>query len=246
MSWKPPFKVAPLEYSDELVREAIKKILLDYKGIPAVVLPYLDQEAKSGFVEDSTPYFRFVMGNILRDLSGGRIAPITTSQSEIALSYNILEKSYNEDLGLVVFPEESTPSNPFLFEHLKEQAKERIDLDLNVPFVITGLVNVVKNELFENYLRIDLTELSELYNVSILDKKRGGGYFNPKDPSLKESGFPSVLLDSSEGNRELYISKEDFRGVFRLVRGYDLTLYMFKDLCSSSGDYITQVSEKNN
>ncbi|MEK6862785.1 MAG: hypothetical protein AABW57_01335 [Nanoarchaeota archaeon] len=216
-------EIFQLQY-DQAGKEAVKKVLTDYKDT-RVALDTLDVKAK-GSVRGSNIYFRFAVGNAYRQITQENIHPINARESEIALANNVLvnPRSTYEDLGLTVYPKEGVNSK--LWNYLREQLKDKIDL--SQPFIITGLMNVVKDENYENSLRLDLNELTEAYNVPILIKETGN--FDSEDLELQRTGFPSELR---EGNRTLYTAKD---GVRRLYRNGNLYLGAgFDDLAYSVG-----------
>src|SRR3989344_3204219 len=170
-------------------RDIIQRLLSEYKDTRAD-LGTLNTKAREGPIQGSNIYYRFAVGNIVRELSGQDILPINPIESEIALANNTLTdhtKTY-EDTGLVVYPKEGY--NPVLWKRLREIAqskefrdyitKERINLKL--PFVATGLMNVVKDYEFEYNLRLDPNEHTLFYNVPILTQ--GDGKFSSEDPEL--------------------------------------------------------------
>ena len=228
MEWKSPkiIEVAQLNYDNEIVRESVKKLLQDYKGT-AAALPTLDSKAKEGPVRGSNFYFRLTLGNILRKL-GADCTPLTPAQSEIALAQDLLTglTSTYEDLGLSIYPNEGV--NPKLWKHLREQSQGKVDL--SIPYILTGLADVVIDDKFENGLRIDLSDLTQIYNVPILSQKDGS--FDSNNPELTKSGFPSKL---GNGSRKLY-TRDNNDGVGRAYRGRYLDLNArYDDLAYSGG-----------
>ena len=172
MKWKSAgdFEVARLDYSDEVVREAVKKILSDYTGT-AVAVSTLSPDAKEGPVKGSNIYFRLAMGNILRTSLGEDVFPMNSEQLEIVFQKGMLEEplSTREDICLVIYPE--VGSLPELWTHLRNQSKGKVKF--NYPFVMEGLADVVKDSSFELGLRIDLSDLTKLRNIPFFTHDTG-------------------------------------------------------------------------
>jgi|SRR3989344_3398814 len=213
---------------DEPGREAVKKILSDYKNTN-VCLDTLNPNEK-GPINGSNPYFRFALGNAYRELTNQDVLPINPKESEIALANNTLTnpgRTY-EDLGLSVYSKEGY-YNPVLWQHLREIAKTQYkdSVDLEIPFVVTGLMKPVKDDKFEYGLRLDpIDGLTLMYNVPILAQR--ANRFDSEDPELQRTGFPGKL---GEGNRTLYTQN---KGVYRLIRGEGLFLdARYENLVSS-------------
>lgn len=203
-----------LQY-DEAGKEAVKKVLSDYKGT-AAALNTFDVNEK-GPVKGSNIYSRFVLGNVYRELTNADVRPINPKESEIALADNTLTDPTTtyEDLGVIVYPKKGV--NEKIWKYLREQTKANFqDVDLRRPFITAGLMNPIKNDKYENGLRLDFNELTQVYNVPILKKETGN--FDSNDPELQRIGFPGKL---GKGNRTLYIANT---GVRRLYRDRDLYL----------------------
>ena len=182
-------QIFQLQY-DEAGREAVKKVLTDYKDTKAALVT-LDIKSQ-GPVRGSNIYFRNAVVNAYRQITGENVHPINARESEIALANDTLTDptSTYEDLGLIVYPKEGV--NPNLWENLREQVKSDFpNVKLSKPFVITGLMNVVKNSTYENGLGLNADELTEVYNVPILNRKTGK--FDSSDKGLQKTGFPSKL-----------------------------------------------------
>ncbi|MAG47770.1 hypothetical protein CL617_04130 [archaeon] len=212
--------IAQVEYSDPLVRESVKKITEDYSHSKSIALDTLDPNATEGPVRGSNIYFRNKLIEIYRQLSGEDVLPITQTQSEIALANDTLidPKETYEDTGLAIYPEQGY--NEILWKHLRDIASSneyKDNLDLKLPFIVTGLLNVTKDDSFEYSLRLDPTEHTLIYNVPALAK--GDGSFNSNDPSLIIDGFPSFL--DSNGDRNLWTESS---GALRLYRGRNSNL----------------------
>ena len=203
-----------LEYDKE-GREAVKKVLTDYKGTRAA-LDTFNVEAQ-GPVRGSNIYSRFALGNAYREIIKEDVRPINARESEIALTNDALTdpRSTYEDLGLVVYPNKGI--NEKLYSYLREQVKSNFkNVKLNKPFIVTGLMNVVRDSNYGNGLRLELNELTEVYNVPILSKETGN--FDTNDLGLQKTGFPGKL---GKGNRTLYTSDN---GVQRFGRYWGLGL----------------------
>ena len=208
-------QIFQLQY-DEAGREAVKKVLTDYKDTKAALVT-LDIKSQ-GPVRGSNIYFRNAVVNAYRQITGENVHPINARESEIALANDTLTDptSTYEDLGLIVYPKEGV--NPNLWENLREQVKSDFpNVKLSKPFVITGLMNVVKNSTYENGLGLNADELTEVYNVPILNRKTGK--FDSSDKGLHKTGFPSKL---GRGNRTLYVDNNN--GVFGFYRYGNLSL----------------------
>lgn len=218
--------VLQLEY-DEDGREAVKKVLTDYRGTRAA-LDTFNIENK-GPVRGSNIYARFALGNAYREVTGENVRPITPRESEIALANDALvdPTSTYEDLGLTVYPNKGV--NEKLWQNLREQIKSNFpNVILNKPFIITGLANVVKNPSLEYELGLELNELTEVYNVPILTRDTGN--FSSDDEGLQKTGFPGKL---GKGNRTLYTAKDSVR---RFYRNRNLNLNAGSVGLANSGD----------
>ncbi len=203
-----------LEY-DEAGREAVKLVLDKYKGTKVALNTFNVEDQDP--VKGSNIYSRFALANAYRELTKEDIMPIDPRQSEIALANGTLTDptSTYEDLGLIVYPAKG--ANPVLWGYLRTQVKGDFPkVNLNKPFIITGLADVFKNSGLENELGLELNELTEVYNVPILSK--GDGTFDTNDPQLQKTGFLSRL---GKGKRDLYTAKDGVRG-FDRDRNVDL------------------------
>ncbi len=214
-----------LDYQDEIAREAVKLVLDRYKGTRAALDTFNIEE--QGPVKGSNIYSRNALVNAYREISKENVRPINPRESEIALANDALidPTSTYEDLGIVVYPEEG--SNHRIWKYLREQVKSNFpEVKLNIPFIITGLMNVVKDKSYENKLKLGFNELTDVYNVPILSEK--SEKFDSKDSELKKTGFPSKL---GKGNRNLYNSDN---GVRSFGRDCDLYLYARVDDLANS------------
>ena len=209
---------------DEPGREAVKKILSDYKNTN---IRSFNQFLEKGPIKGSNPYFRFALGNAYRELTNQDVLPINPKESEIALANNTLTnpgETY-EELGLLVYSNKGY--NLVLWQHLREIAKTQYkdSVDLEIPFVVTGLMKPVKDDKFEDGLRLDTIDgLTLMYNVPILAQRTNifdsVNKFDSEDPELQRTGFPGKL---GEGNRILFTQNN---GVHRLIRGGE-GLYLY-------------------
>ncbi|MBS3134337.1 hypothetical protein J4214_03835 [Candidatus Woesearchaeota archaeon] len=209
---------------DEPGREAVKKILSDYKNTN---IRSFNQFLEKGPIKGSNPYFRFALGNAYRELTNQDVLPINPKESEIALANNTLTnpgETY-EELGLLVYSNKGY--NLVLWQHLREIAKTQYkdSVDLEIPFVVTGLMKPVKDDKFEDGLRLDTIDgLTLMYNVPILAQRTNRfdsvNKFDSEDPELQRTGFPGKL---GEGNRILFTQNN---GVHRLIRGGE-GLYLY-------------------
>ena len=218
-----------LEY-DESGREAVKKVLEDYKDTVAALGTF--NVKAQGHVRGSNIYSRFALADAYREITKEDVRPINARESEIALVNKTLTDptSTYEDLGLIVYPIKG--ANHSLWQYLREQVKSNFPkVNLNKPFIITGLANVVENSSLENKLGLELNELTEVYNVPILNKKGDSDYnFDSEDKELQKTGFPSKL---GRGNRTLYTASD---GVRRFYRNVDLSLSARNDDLAFSND----------
>jgi len=200
--------------TDELGRDAVKLMNERFAGNSFVALEIssLNENQPIGY---STPYRRFALGPIVRELygkdaDGKTVQLLTPAQSELALKHGTLPDSKNsyEDLAVVVYSTKG--QNAQLAQHLLNQAREMGEV--KTPAVFYGL-QTVKDGSFPNGLRFDLGDLAVVYTAPILSKKIGEiGKFDASDPELIKIGFPGKL---GEGNRNLYIAKEGLRRVCR-------------------------------
>jgi hypothetical protein len=219
-------EIFQLQY-DQAGKEAVKKVMQDYKGT-RIALDTFNINSK-GPVKGSNIYSRFALLNAYREITKENLRPINARESEIALANDALidPNSTYEDLGLIVYPKEGT--NPKIGKYLREQVKSDFKgVKLDKPFIITGLMNVVKNDRYEYELRLDFNELTDVYNVLVLSRETGK--FDSKDLRLQKTGFPSKL---GKGNRTLYIGNN---GVRRFCRDGGLDLGAGGDGLANSSD----------
>ena len=213
-----------LEY-DEAGREAVKMVLDKYKKTRAALNTFNVED--NGPVKGSNIYARFALANSYRELTKEDIRPINAKESEIALANGTLTDptSTYEDLGLIVYPAKG--ANPILWGYLRDKVKSNFPkVNLNKPFIITGLADIVKDSSLEDGLGLELNELTEVYNVPILSKETGT--FDTNNSELQKTGFPSKL---GEGKRNLYAAKD---GVRRFVRNRYLDLFARDDYLANS------------
>ena len=204
------------EYNDDgntIGRKASILLKEKYEGTPA----YLNtiNQAQEGSLQGSNYFYKCALANIYSELLGQRITPATITEGEIALFHNKLGEdpgTFYEDFGFTVFPEQGP--NEEYHQSIRGQVKVNFgNVDLKLPFVITGSCNPVKDDKYANGLRLDLNELTDVYNVLTL--KESGLYgFSSRDPGLQRTGFPDRFEEN--GDRELYVGDS---GVRRLCRG---------------------------
>lgn len=200
-------------YEDELTRDVLKLLKERYAGT-FVITPNLDFKAKKGIVKDCNFFYKATFSNITRELSKEDIIPMTQLISELFLSKNKLEEVNDtyEDSGFTNYPLEG--ANPKSWKHIREQTKTYFpNIDLDVPFVVEGLTNVVKDDNYEFGLRMDFNKdgLTVVTQVPILNK--GDGRFSSKDVGLLKSGFPYKL--DKQGDRDLYTAADGLRRFYR-------------------------------
>ena len=209
-------------YDDRLTRDALRLLKERYSGT-AVIIPELDFKAKNGVVKGCNFFYKTVLSNIVRELSNEDIIPMNQLISEFFLSKNRLEDVNNtyEDSGFTIYPRKEV--NPKSWQHIREQAKSYFsNIDLDVPFVVEGLMNIIKDSNYENGLRIDFNKdgLTIVTQVPILSQ--GDGKFSSKDPGLLKTGFPYKL--DKQGDRNLYTADDGCRGFGRGGSGLDAWL----------------------
>lgn len=230
-----------LQY-DKFGKEVLDEFGDQYQGTNADLPTLLNfwRSDKHKYIKGSNPFFRFAVGNIIYDLSNKTARPITPQESEIALGNESLTSIQPyEDLALVVYPKNK--KNKYHQGHLINQAKENKDIDIEEPIIITGLLDVVKDDKFEYGLRFDFNKdgLTIAYNAPVLLKE---GYFEPTDPSLMINRLPSeaayndlpgrlnrgkrVLINAYEsGDIGCRLIRDRINGIFRLnTTCYDLAI----------------------
>ena len=228
-------------FHDEIGREVIKKIQTDYRGT-VVDIPTLTGSGE-GPLKGSRPIYRFLVGKTIHDfLEGQNISPHTLAQGEIALRnwsshYDENPNSFFEDYGLVVFPIEG--NNPNLWKHLRDQVGANFKgVDVKLPFVVEGIPSKLNIGSSHDSSRIDLGELTMVYNHHSLDKP-GAYKFSSDDSGLVERGLPNKL---GNGDRTLYVGES---GVGRLYRYGNLNLYARLDNLDDSYGYCRVHYAKN-
>lgn len=221
MEWRPltnASEIIQLDYEDEIVRKSIEELKRDWEE-PLINLNIFNTNIQSGPLKGGNPFSRFTIANIYRGLTGEDIIPINLKLTWLASNKNLLTDSdtTNEDLGLVIYPNKGV--HPYLWDDLREQVSSNFkDVKLDIPFVITGLVDVFKDNRLEYNLGIRLNKLTEVYNSPILNGD--GGKFNLGDEGLIKEGFPYNL--NSDGKLSLLVRKTH-DGVCRLYRsGFNL------------------------
>jgi hypothetical protein len=228
----PKFITGTLSH-DEVGEEVKRRIQKDYKGTIADISTLTG--SSEGPLSGSNPIYRFLAGMILNDfLKGQNISPHTLSQGEIALRsrdlhYDESPDAFFEDYGLTVFPKEG--NNPDLWKSLRDQVgiDFKGSVDIKLPFVVMGVPSKLKIGESHNSSRIDLGELTIVYNHPSLNQP-GVHKFSSDDKGLIESGLPCKLR---EGNRNLYVGDS---GVCRLFRDRDLDLYAWDGYLDDSND----------
>lgn len=173
-------------------------------------------------IQGTSPYIRFALGPIARELygrdsEGNQVQLLTPALSELALKHGTLPdaKSTFEDLGVVVYSLKGP--NTQLAEHLIEQAKAS-GMKVQLPMVFYGLKTIIDNieGKFLGNLRFDFDDITVAYHVPILSRQTGK--FKATDSGLVQNGFPSEL---GEGDRTLYTAKNGLR---RLIRSRNFLL----------------------
>ena len=190
-------------YDDRLTRDSLKLLKERYQGTD-VIIPELDFKAKQGTVKGCNFFYKAALSNIARELSNEDIIPMTQLISELFLNGGKLEDVNNtyEVSGFTNYPQRG--ANPKSWQHFRDQAKAYFpNIDLDVPFVVEGLMDVVKDDNYECGLRIDFNKdgLTIATKVPVLSK--GNGKFSSKDPGLLKTGFPYEL--DKEGDRHSYV-----------------------------------------
>ncbi len=225
-------KIFQLRY-DENVIEVLHNLHKDYQNTKAFPISSIDSNYDRP-VKDSNTYFRNAFGNYYNKLIDKTVFPITPAESEQALEKELLVDSYEtyEDLGLIIFikKENVNLSNPELYQHIIDQVKSNYKkIDISTPFIISGLMDVIKNLKYEYGLRLDLNEFTRIYNIDgIFNEKNldshstylGINYlsFESDNRDLKITGFPSES-GAGEEKRRIYFPKPQSRsGIFRVGR----------------------------
>ena len=212
-------------YDDRLTGDSLK-LLKERYSETKVIIPELDFKAKHGNVKGCNFFYKAALSNIARELSNEDIIPMTQLISELFLNGGKLEDVNNtyEVSGFTNYPQRG--ANPKSWQHFRDQAKAYFpNIDLDVPFVVEGLMDVVKDDNYECGLRIDFNKdgLTIATKVPVLSK--GDGKFSSKDPGLLETGFPYEL--DKEGDRHSCAVDNGGRRFFRggsdlVARGVDL------------------------
>ena len=208
---------------DELGRDAVALMNERFEGIPSVELSTSNLQ-KGKPIGYSNLFRRYALGDIVREITGCNIRPITPAESEIALDtylssngiYGFEEdpRTFYEDLGIVLYTKPS--SNEQLRQHILKQAEER-GLEVRLPALATSL-STVKDSKFEYGVRLDIRagEIYHAYHDPILSE--APNTFNTDDPELVKTGLPSKL---GSGTRTLYTSNS---GLGRFGRDRNLVL----------------------
>ena len=211
--------IITLTYDNPLVMEGLKILNEKYSNTP-LILDTLDFNAKEGVVKGCHFFYKAALIGILRELSKEDLTSMTQQISEMFLDRLPEVNSTYQDSGFTVYPKWGTHSK--LWNHLRKQTKTYFnDIDLEIPFVVEGLVDVIKDNNFDDSynLRVDFNKdsLTKVTQVPILTK--GDGTFDSKDEGLSKNGFPYKL--NSNGNRNIYTAED---GVRRLYRNRNLSL----------------------
>src|SRR3989344_7725349 len=217
-------------YDDRLTGDSLK-LLKERYSETKVIIPELDFKAKHGNVKGCNFFYKAALSNIARELSNEDIIPMTQLISELFLNGGKLEDVNNtyEVSGFTNYPQRG--ANPKSWQHFRDQAKAYFpNIDLDVPFVVEGLMDVVKDDNYECGLRIDFNKdgLTIATKVPVLSK--GNGKFSSKDPGLLKTGFPYEL--DKEGDRHSYTVDNGCRGFDRDGSGLDARN---DDLAGSNG-----------
>ncbi len=222
--------IITLTYDNPLVREGLKVLNERYSNTP-LILDTLDFNAKEGVVKGCHFFYKTSLTSILRELSKEDLTPMTQQISEMFIDRLPEVNSTYEDSGFTVYPKWGTHSK--LWNHLRKQTKTYFnDIDLEIPFVVEGLVDVIKDNNFDDSynLRVDFNKdsLTKVTQVPILTK--GDGTFDSKDEGLSKNGFPYKL--NSNGNRQISTAGSGVRRLYR-IRDLDLN-FGNGDLINSS------------
>jgi len=224
--------------NNELGRDAVKLLNERFKGVPYVGLD-ISVLKENNLVGRSSPYIRWAIGPIVRELMGNDVQLLTPAFSELALKQGALpnaESTY-EDLAVVVYNTEEPNSK--LAQHLINVAKER-RIDVQFPMIFYNLETKIDGS-FKHGLRLDFDDTAVAYHVPILSEKTGK--FDPNDPELVKTGFPGKL---GEGERKIYTVKD---GLMRFFRSGALKLHAYygtlTDSASSSLISFTKMEKQN-
>ena len=208
-------------YRDEIVRNGLRLAREEFKHNKVAIPSTVDFSAKDGDVKGSTYYFVNILAGKINALTGGKIRPANAREIQLFLRYGLIEdagRTY-DDPGLTFYSNKDFNSRTY--DHLclqiaSEGWKKKFEhVEIKKPFILTGSVDVHPDSNFDNGLRIDINDFTEVYNHPALLK---GGRFNSNDPGLIETGFPYNL---GEGDRELFVTNS---GVRWFCRGRDLGL----------------------
>ena len=213
-------------YKDRLVRDALKLAEGEFKDNKYAIPSTVNTKVKDGILRGSNWYFANILANKISKLSGGKIRPVNAREIQLFLKYGLIEdaKETYDDEGFADYPVNGADSNlhKYIFSQINsENWKNRFrHVDSKKPFLITGSVDVNLDDKFENGLRIDFNEFTEIYNHDALLE---GGNFDENDLGLVETGLPYNL---GKGNRNLYVSDNSVRG---FCRGRNLNLYAWDE-----------------
>jgi len=203
-------KLLQVTYNDD-TDSVIDQFLNIYKDTPADLISNLEQRnilrIYNRKIKVSNIFFRNAFMKIYSQYFNSH--PINMRESSILMADNLLDKELNEDLGLIIYPIYG-PNEGYrkdLTEQVVYYFKDRIDI--NMPFVISGLIDVDKDYNLEYGLRLFLTDLTEVYNVDSLCGS--SGRFSLKYINSK-TGFPKRI-----GNGDKYLSLSD-NGIRRVMR----------------------------
>ncbi len=204
-------------YEDELTRDALNLLKERYSGTP-VILDTLDFRTKNGIIQGCNFFYKAALSGIVGELSREDIIPMTQLISELFLSRGKLEdiNTTYEDSGFAYYPAKGV--NPELWNHVHEQVKAYCpNINIDEPFVVEGLMDVVKDDSYTSGLRIDFNkdELTIVTQVPILHK--GDRRFSSKDAGLLKTGFPYEL--DKEGGREIFTVGNGLRRLYRSGSG---------------------------
>ena len=232
---KPAYELrvnAPYTLSyDKLTREALRLGYETFKDNKSAIPSTVNIESK-GVVKASNWYFANIIANNITKITGRRIHPMNAREVQLFLKYNLLQDANEtyDDEGFVFYPDIKV--NPNIHKHILEQLqsdefKNKFNIDLKKPFLLTNSVNVFPDDNYENGLGVDLNEFSEVYNHDSLLK---GGNFDLGDLGLIKDGLPSKL---GKGSKTLHVAND---GVRRFYRDRDLDLDARVDGLADSDD----------
>ena len=210
------------DYKDKIVIDALKLEREEFKDNKAAIPNTIDFNAKTDIVKGSNYYFVNILANKISALSGRKIRPVSANEIQLFLKYDLIEDANNtyDDSGLIFYSNEYpnlSTYNHICSQMISDDWKKKFEhVELKKPFMLTGSIDIHLDNGFDNGLRIDINDFTEIYNHPSLFK---GGSFDINDLGLIETGLPHNL---EGGDKTLFIAGG---GVRRFNRCGGLNLY---------------------